>query len=135
NRVTAANGGVFVAQSAPVLLIAGARSGRVSPARRCAWWHEVSRDGAKPQLSRRGSVRTIDLPWGAILVEDRAEGIVIAVGSTLAEAEAALLPSAGQITEEANAYAAKCDLLPAADPVLRSMVIHGVHAALSSIRS
>ena len=29
---------------------------------------------------------------------------------------------------------ARCDLVPEADPVLRSMVIEGVHAALSSIR-
>ena len=35
---------------------------------------------------------------------------------------------------EANDYAARCDLAPAADPLLRSLVMHGAHAALSSAR-
>ena len=51
NRAVGCNGGVHVAQSAPVMLIEGGGSARVFPARRCAWWHEIP--GAGAQCRRR----------------------------------------------------------------------------------
>ena len=59
---------------------------------------------------------------------------MLAVGASRTEAEAALALSVEAIVAEAKAYAARCDRLPDADPVMRSMVIQGTHAALSSIR-
>ena len=50
------------------------------------------------------------------------------------EAKGALALSNDEIIAEAEAYAARCDAVPEADPLMRSMVIQGVHAALSSIR-
>ncbi|MDR3473965.1 MAG: glycogen debranching protein [Devosia sp.] len=135
NQVVGTNGGVFVAQSAPAMLIRGRRVQRLFPARRCAWWHEVSRDAARPVVEQQGERRSIVLPWGAIVIEQRGDDLVLTAGESLAEAMSALRLSADQIVAEADAYIARCDLLPAADPLLRSMVVHGIHAALSSIRS
>jgi glycogen debranching enzyme len=50
------------------------------------------------------------------------------------EALRAMHLDAEDIIAEAEAHAARCDRMPDADPVLRSMVIHGIHAALSSVR-
>ncbi|HVW92741.1 MAG TPA: glycogen debranching protein [Devosia sp.] len=135
NSVSARNGGVHVAQSAPVMLVAGARAGRIHPARRCAWWHEIAADAARPEWAVEGNRRTAVLPWGVLLVEQRGPDFIIAAGASREEAErAARLPNAA-IIAEAAAHAARCDLLPEADPLLRSMVIQGIHAALSSIRA
>ena len=134
NRIVAATGGVYVAQSAPALLIRGVRLTGTFPARRCAWWHEVSTDAARPRLSRTGDRRTVVLPWGAIVIGQRGDDLVLAVGASLDEAERAAKLDAATIIAEAAVYANSCDRMPEADPVLRSMVQHGVHAALSSIR-
>ena len=74
------------------------------------------------------------LPWGAIVIGQRGDDLVLAVGASLDEAERAAKLDAANIIAEAAAYANSCDRMPEADPVLRSMVQHGVHAALSSIR-
>lgn len=135
NRVEASNGSVHVAQSAPILVIRGARAGRVFPAKRCAWWHEVPETAPKPVRSSGQGSRSVELSWGAILLESRGDDLVIAVGASLLEAEAAMALSVDRIVAEAAAYVARCDLMPDADPVLRGMVVQGIHAALSSIRS
>ena len=135
NRVLGADGGVYVAQSAPAMLIRGAKGLRISPARRCAWWHEVLPTDAAPVRSTKGNRRTVTLAWGAMIAEQRGDDLVLAVGASLDEAQQALALSADTIIAEADAYAARCDLMPDADPIARSMVVQGVHAALSSIRA
>lgn len=134
NSVAAENGGVHVAQSAPVMVIRGVTLRRVMPARRAAWWHRPAASDTKTRVSRRGDRRIATLPWGAFIAEQRGTDLVLAVGATLEEAEAGLALPVETMVAEAQAYAARCDRLPEADPVLRSMVIQGTHAALSSIR-
>src|SRR6202008_2330063 len=79
--------------------------------------------------------RAIELRWGAVVLEQRGDDLVIAAGASVDEASGAMRLDAEDIVAEAAAYVARCDRMPDADPVLRSMVIHGAHAALSSIRS
>jgi hypothetical protein len=135
NRILAARGGVYAAQSAPVMLVRGARARRVNPAPRSAWWHEVAAGGPDAVVTPREGGRSIELPWGAVVIEQRGGDLMLAVGASMDEATRALRLMAEDIIAEADAYAARCDRMPDADSVLRSMVIHGVHAALSSIRS
>jgi hypothetical protein len=133
NSVSGTRGAVAVAQSVPALVIREARIRRLLAAPRASWWH----DGASvpaPVLERLGERRVLTLGWGVVIVEPRGHDIVVAVGTDRAEAEAALAITIEQIVLEAAAYAARCDRLPEADPLLRSMVIQGTHAALSSIR-
>jgi len=134
NRVVGAVGGAHVAQSKPVLLIRGARGGAVFPAPRSAWWHDA--EGLpRPDVRREGKARrVVELGWGAVVVEQRGDDLVLAAGQSLAEALDALTLTGDEIVAEADAYVARCDLMPAADPLLRSMVVQGTHAALSSIR-
>jgi hypothetical protein len=107
NRIEARSGaGVWVAQSAPVLAIKGAR----------------------PERVRHGDA-------GRLEVAARPEGWLVAAGMDAAEAARGISLDIAQAVREANDYAARCDLLPAAEPVLRTMVIQGAHAALSSVRS
>lgn len=134
NRVLAARGGVWVAQSAPAMLIRGARLRRMTPAARCAWWHTPSADAPRVTVEHRDGGRALTLPWGVVIAEERGPDLVVAVGATLSEAEGALRLGAEDIVAEGDAYAARCDQMPDADPLLRSMVVHGVHAALASIR-
>ena len=134
NRIVAARGGVYAAQSAPVMLVRGARARRVTPAPRSAWWHEVAAGGPDAVVTPREGGRSIELAWGAVVIEQRGGDLMLAVGASMDEAIRALRLTAEDIIAEADAYAARCDMMPDADPVLRSMVIHGVHAALSSIR-
>ncbi len=117
-----------------MLLIRGVRLQRLYPARRCAWWHAATPDEARPKWSASGAAQAMELSWGAVLTEQRGDDLLIAVGATLEEAQRALRLDAEAIIAEAAAYGGRCDLLPDADPVLRSMVIAGVHAALSSVR-
>lgn len=132
NRMTAPGRGLYVAQSAPVLLITGSKVNSVRPARRCAWWGTLT----KPEkIRRQGARRVATTPWGVTVVEDRGEGqIVIAAGSSMAEAERGLALSAQAIIAEADAHVTRCDLLPTAPPLMRSMAIQSAHASLSSIR-
>ena len=134
NRLLAADGGIHAAQSGPVLLIRGARLRQVHPARRCAWWHDVKPEAARPTWSTADAARVMELPWGVLAIEQRDADLVIAAGASRQEALAALALSAEDIVAEAAAYEARCDRLPEAEPLVRSMVIQGVHAALSSIR-
>jgi len=134
NTLTAADGGIFAAQSAPVLLIRGARLRQVFPARRCARWHDIAPAEARPTWSNAGAARVMTLPWGVLMLESRGSDLLIAAGADAAEAQRGLALSVETIVAEATAYARRCDLMPEADPLLRNMVIQGVHAALSSIR-
>jgi len=134
NRVVGRTGGVHVAQSAPVMLIQGGGGARVFPARRCAWWHEISTKDAAPTWTASKSGRVMELPWGVLQVEQRGDDLLLSVGVEPDEAARGMALSAEQIIAEADAYARRCDLMPEADLVLRTMVIQGVHAALSSIR-
>lgn len=134
NRVVGREGGVHVAQSAPVMLIQGGGAGRVFPARRCAWWHEISAEDAKPSWTRTATGRVMELPWGVLQIEQRGDDLLLSVGVLREEAAAGMHLSATEIIAEADTYAQRCDMLPDAELVLRTMVIQGVHAALSSIR-
>jgi len=134
NRVLASAGGIHVAQSAPVLLVRGTSGARVFPARRCAWWHEISPEAARPVWSTVGAARMMQLPWGVLLVEQRGPDLLLAVGASAEEAKRGLALEPAAIVAEAADYIRRCDLLPAGDPLLRSMVMQGIHAALSSIR-
>ena len=69
------------------------------------------------------------------VVEARPEGWVIAGGMDPAEAAKGLAIDAATIQRESEAYVARCDLMPTAEPLVRSMVMQGAHAALSSVRS
>lgn len=132
NRLIAADGAFYVAQSAPVLVMRNARVGRLTPARRCAWW-----DTPKPPaevVRRKGRVST-STGWGVILTEQRDTDVVVAVGASEDEARTALALSVQQIVSEGDAYVTRCDGLPSADPVMRSMVMQGQHAVFSSVRS
>lgn len=132
NRLTAEGRGFYVAQSAPVLAILGASIKSVRPARRCAWWGTLT----EPQkVDRKGARRIATTPWGVTIVEERGEGVVvIAAGSSIEEAERGLSLSVEAIIAEADAYVARCDLLPNAPPMMRSMAVQSAHASLSSIR-
>jgi len=134
NHIAGSSGGVYVAQSAPIMLIRNSRLSRIYPARRCAWWHEISADAARPRRTITGRLHSLILPWGALKIEQRGEDLFIAAGASEEEAAQALKLDADDIVAEAETYARYCDLMPNADPVLRSMVIQGVHAARSSIR-
>lgn len=133
NSVAGTRGAVAVAQSVPALVIREARIRRLLPAPRASWWHDGASAPA-PVLEKQGERRVLTLGWGVVIVEPREHDIVVTVGTDRAEAEAALAITIEQIVLEAAAYSARCDRLPEADPLLRSMVIQGTHAALSSIR-
>ena len=134
NLIEAKAGGVFVAQSAPVMVIRGTTLRRLAAKTKAAWWHEPAADTAPAKTSRSGNRRRLELAWGALAVEQRGDDLVIAAGADMAEADAALALSAEAIEAEGKAYARRCDRLPEADPLLRSMVMQGTHAALSSMR-
>jgi hypothetical protein len=134
NRVVGRDGGVFVAQSAPVMVIRGSDGARVFPARRCARWHDISAEDAAPKWLSTAAGRVMELPWGVLQIEQRGADLLLSVGVDRDEAARGMALSTEQIVAEADAYARRCDLLPNADLVLRTMVIQGVHAALSSIR-
>jgi glycogen debranching enzyme len=97
--------GLWAAQSAPALALRGPPPHRVRP-------------------SGEGRLR----------VEPRGDGWLIAAGADDAELERALALGPQTIVAEAEAHARRCDRLPAAEPLLRSLVTHGVHAALASVR-
>jgi hypothetical protein len=105
NRVTSPRGGLFVAQSAPVLVLRG-----------------VQPDDTWPSGA------------GGFIVEPRGDDFVVAMGDDELEAAAALKLDVAAIVAEADAYMARCDLAPDADPLIRSLVMQGAHAALSSAR-
>ncbi len=132
NLMTAPRGGVHVAQSDPVLVIRAAAYLGFTPARKCASWDRT--EHPRTRQARIGARRRFDLPWGVVLFETRGPDLLVAVGANLDEAERGLGLSVETIVTEAEHYAVHCDMLPEADPVLRSMVMQGTHAALSAVR-
>jgi hypothetical protein len=132
NRITTDGHGLYVAQSVPALAIVGASIKSVRPARRCAWWGTLT----EPQkITRKGARRIATTPWGVTIVEERGEGVVvIAAGASMDEAERGLSLSVDAIIAEANAYVERCDILPSAPEMMRSMAVQSAHASLSSIR-
>ncbi|MGG7517745.1 GH116 family glycosyl hydrolase [Allorhizobium undicola] len=131
NRLTCGEAGLYVAQSAPVLALVGARLKRAMPARRCAWWGSVI---SPPKVERRDRLRRVATPWGVTLVDERPDGVIVAVGASEEEASRGLSLSVEAIIAEAEQYVRRCDILPEAPALLRSMAIQSTHAALSSIR-
>jgi len=134
NRISTRRGGVFAAQSASVILIRGTRLAGVYPAKRCAWWHKIRDNAPKPSVAVADGRRTVTLSWGVIALAFDDGDLRISAGSSLEEAESGLHLAPEAIIAEAQAHQARCDRMPEADPLLRSMVMQGVHAALSSIR-
>jgi hypothetical protein len=132
NSLSAATGAVHVAQEAPVMAICGATYRGFTPAKHCASWDRTAHP--KSHVKREKARRRIDLPWATVLIEQRGPDLIVAAGTDLGEAERALHFSVETIIVEAAAYGAHCDRMPEADPVLRSMVMQGTHAALSSVR-
>jgi len=105
NRIEAATGaGLYLAQSAPAVAVRG----------------------AQPILLREEGE-------GRLRLAAVGDDWLIATGADADEAEAASRCEVGQIIAESAAYIARCDRLAAADPLLRSLVMHGVHAALASV--
>jgi glycogen debranching enzyme len=103
------------------------------PARQPAPWDRSPHPPASVATGRARA--TARLGWGVILAERREGALVVAVGAAMAEAEAALAVPVETILGECNAHVARCDQMADGDPVLRSMVMQGVHAALASIRA
>lgn len=132
NLMIAPAGGIYVAQSDPVLVLRGARFRAFAPARKCASWDRT--EHPRTRLARKGERRRYDLPWGVAVFEQRGDDLLVAVGADGDEAERGLGLDVETIVVEAEHYAAHCDMLPEADPVMRSMVMQGAHAALSSVR-
>lgn len=132
NLVTTPTGGAYAAQSDPVLVLKGVAYRGFTPARKCASWDRTAHP--KSRVTRKGQRRRIDLPWAVLLLETRGPDLVISAGAHIDEAERGLGLSVETILTEAEHYAAHCDQLPEADPVLRSMVMQGTHAALSAVR-
>jgi hypothetical protein len=133
NRVIGHSDSAHVAQSAPAMVLRGTRLRRLTPAPRAAWWHDASA-GSAPALTKAGDLRICQVGWGVAIAEQRGDDLIITVGADEAEARAALTLSADAIVAEAATYCQGCDRMPEADPVLRSMVLQGTHATLSSIR-
>lgn len=134
NRLVSKQGGVFVAQSQPVMLISQVSLQGIYPARRCAWWHEPNEEGERARSTRNHRLQTVEMAWGVLIVEASGSGLRIAVGASRDEAEKALSLTSESIIAEAAEYVVRCDMVPNADPLMRSMVSQGIHAALSSIR-
>lgn len=132
NGLTCPDGTVAVAQSQPVMVITGAVAGRFYPARRCAGWDRQPHPPA--EIERLAERRIVRLAWGLVGIDPRGPDLVIAVGASREELARALALSVSEIQAEAEAYSQGCDRLPEADTILRSMVVQGVHAGLSSIR-
>ncbi|HUO12559.1 MAG TPA: hypothetical protein VMU37_07360 [Caulobacteraceae bacterium] len=107
NRLAAAGGAALIAaRGAPVLLLRGASADQV----------------------RQGSS-------GRFRVERRDDDWLVAGGADESELLQGLAAEPDRIVAEAEDYARRCDQLPTGDPLLRSLVIQGVHAALSSVRA
>ncbi len=124
--------GLHVAQSQPVLVLTNSVLRSVQPARRCAWWGSLVRP---EKVVHRGRRRIAKTPWGVTIVEDRGDGVIaVAVGAGMEEAERGLSLTTEQIVAECQAHVERCDLLPSAPPLLRSMALQSAHASLSSIR-
>jgi len=107
NRIESLDGaaGLYVAQSAPVLALRG----------------------FQPSGLRAGE-------HGHVLLEPRGDDWLIVAGADTAEAGRGLSLDVADVRREAAEHVRRCDLLPAADPLLRSVVIQAAHASLSAVR-
>ena len=106
NRIEGAGGvQLAAAQSAPALALRGASVGAVTQG-----------------------------PGGRLVAQRRGADWIIAGGADEAEAASGLALDPRAVAAEADGYARRCDLLPGAEPLLRSLVIQGAHAALASAR-
>lgn len=106
NRIeTAAGAGLFAAQSAPAVALRGARATHLWPSGE-----------------------------GGFIAERRGDDWLIAAGADEAEATRALALEVPAAVQEAAGHIARCDLAPAAGPLLRGLILQGVHAALASVR-
>ncbi|MGO4197600.1 GH116 family glycosyl hydrolase [Rhizobium sp. YAF28] len=131
NRVEAHGGGLYVAQSAPALFLKGAKLRTFIPARRCAWWGTMAK---REPVERQEGRRIARTGWGVAIAEQRPDGIFVTAGATIEEALAALELDQTKLIAEANAYVTRCDAMPGAPALMRSMISQSLHAALSSIR-
>ncbi|MDR6665660.1 GH116 family glycosyl hydrolase [Rhizobium sp. 1399] len=131
NRVEAHGGGLYVAQSAPALFLKGAKLRTFIPARRCAWWGTTAK---REPIERQEGRRIARTGWGVAIAEQRPDGIFVTAGATIEEALAALELDQTKLIAEANAYVTRCDAMPEAPALMRSMISQSLHAALSSIR-
>lgn len=105
NRIEGANGaGLFLAQTAPAMTLRGVRA-------------SLLREEGEGRLR----LKAVGGDWS------------VAAGADADEAAVAASFDLGRIIAESAAYAARCDQLGGGEPLLRSLVIHGVHAALASI--
>jgi hypothetical protein len=132
NQVTTDPVSFAAAQSAPAVAVRGGRLLGVTPAKKRAVWDR--REHARPHVSRKAGRLHIRLGWARLVIEERDGDLLIAAGANDTEARRGLSLSVGAVLAEAAAHAARCDRMPEADPLLRSMVQQGVHAALASIR-
>jgi hypothetical protein len=106
NRIEGADGtGLYVAQSAPVVALRGFQP---------------------TQLRSSGR--------GHLLLEPRGDDWLIVAGADAAEAGRGIELDLETVQREACDHATRCDLLPGAEPLLRSMVVQSAHASLSSVR-
>lgn len=131
NRVEAHGGGLYVAQSAPALFLKGAKLRTFIPARRCAWWGTMAK---REPVERQEGRRIARTGWGIAIAEQRPDGIFVTAGATIEEALAALELDQATLIAEANAYVTRCDAMPEAPALMRSMISQSLHAAFSSIR-
>ena len=129
NILTSRNGGIWVAQSLPAMLVHDARVARVTPAKKPAQWAQHNHAATRPDAT------TWQLPWGWLSITQHGNDIVIACGATADECQRAVRMNADTIIREAENHAAQCDLMPTAPPLLRSMVYAGMHTALASRRT
>lgn len=134
NILTCGNGGLWVAQSQPVILLRNARISRVTPARTAARWALAMPARAQRQTHAEND-QSYRLPWGVLRLQQRGDDLVIAAGCDENECARAIAASNPDIIAQAKAYAAQCDRLPQAAPLLRSMVLAGMHTALASRRT
>lgn len=125
--------GVFVAQDAPVVLLRGARLRRFHPAARSARW-DVADPAVRAGPDEAGRFWWAQ-PWGSTVVESRGRDLLVAAGQDEAEARRGLALSAAEVVAQHRANEAASDVLPEAEPFLRSLVRFGAHAALASIRT
>lgn len=133
NILTCDSGGLWVAQSQPVILLRHARTSRVTPARTAARWASSMPARALKHRHAEGD-HSYPLPWGTLRLQQRGDDLVIAAGCDEVECASALAMGNEAIIAEATSYAAQCDRMPQAPALLRSMVLAGIHTALASRR-
>lgn len=123
---------IFIAKSKPVILLTKASFISFKASETRATWDTIG--GGSAIESTEDSIRVFSLQWGAVLIKELSDDLMIACGATMDEAKAALKLNSSEIKDECLNYIKECDKFAEAEPLVRSMVMQGVHAALSSIR-